>query len=135
MTLTATCKRAGLLDADGRITDARRFLNSDECPNPWRGTGDRGKILAEVGKPCVKLVTAAREHTSLDVLVGLDGWIGAAHLIFKGEYIQRQMIPDKEKVPNSKVSAVFLKFTKDLFGCIITIHPMKSTTRMCTWAA
>ena len=28
-----------------------------------------------------------------------------AHLIFKGEYIQRQMIPDKSKVPGAKISA------------------------------
>lgn len=103
--LKACCMRAGIMDSSGNITDARRLLNSDECPNPWRGTGDRGKLIAEVGKPCLKLVTAAREHTSLDVLVGLDGWLGAAHLIFKGEYIQRQMIPDRSKVPNSKISA------------------------------
>ena len=103
--LKATLERAGLLDADGRVTDPRRVLNSDECPNPWRGTGDRGKVIAEVGEPCVKLVTAAREHTSLDVLIGMDGYLYGAHLIFKGEYIQRQMIPDKSKVPNAKISA------------------------------
>ena len=43
--------RAGIMDADGKITrPATRLLNSDECPNPWRGTGDRGKLIAEVGK-------------------------------------------------------------------------------------
>ena len=103
--LKATLNRAGLLDDDGKITDPRRVLNSDECPNPWRGTGHRGKIVAAVGKPCVKLVTAAREHTSLDVLIGLDGHLYDAHLIFKGEYVQRQMIPDKSKLSNSKISA------------------------------
>ena len=103
--LTATLQKAGLLDDRGKITDPRRVLNSDECPNPWRGTGDRGKIIAEVGKPCVKLVNAAREHTSLDVLVGMDGHLYDAHLIFKGEYVQRQMIPDKSKLPNCKISA------------------------------
>eukprot|EP00966_Prymnesium_polylepis_P113181 2617477-Prymnesium_polylepis.1 len=50
--------RAGLL-VDGMITDPRRILNSDECPNPWQGTGGRSKVLAEVGAPCVKLITAA----------------------------------------------------------------------------
>ena len=103
--LGETLKRVNLLDEHGRITDPSRVLNSDECPNPWRGTGHRGKLLAEVGKPCVKLVTAAREHTTLDVLVGMDGHLYDAHLIFKGEYVQRQMIPDRSKLPNSKVSA------------------------------
>ena len=103
--LRATLERVGLLDERGQITDPRRILNSDECPNPWRGTGQRGKIVAEVGKPCVKLVTAAREHTTLDVLIGMDGHLYDSHLIFKGEYIQRQMIPDRAKLPNSKVSA------------------------------
>ena len=37
----------------------------------------------------------SREHTSLDVCAGLDGSLYDAHLIFKGEYIQRQMIPYK----------------------------------------
>eukprot|EP00966_Prymnesium_polylepis_P321685 7377993-Prymnesium_polylepis.1 len=103
--LRATLQCAGLLDELGRITDPRRVLNSDECPNPWRGTGHRGRVVGEVGKPCVKLVSAAREHTTLDVLVGMDGHLYDAHLIFKGEYIQRQMIPDRSKLPNSKVSA------------------------------
>jgi hypothetical protein len=39
------------------------------------------------------------------VLIGMDGFLYGAHLIFKGEYIQRQMIPDKSKVPNAKISA------------------------------
>ena len=33
--LGATMQRAGILDSAGAITDARRILNSDECPNPW----------------------------------------------------------------------------------------------------
>eukprot|EP00966_Prymnesium_polylepis_P216251 5006150-Prymnesium_polylepis.1 len=70
--------RAGLLK-DGLIIDPRRILNSDECPNPWQGTGGRSKVLAEVGKPCVKLITAAREHSSLDVCVGLDGHLFGPH--------------------------------------------------------
>ena len=103
--LKATLERAGLLDEHGAIKDPRRVLNSDECPNPWRGTGDRGKTIAAVGAPCVKLVSAARENTTLDVLVGLDGFLYDAHLIFKGEYVQRQMIPEKGKIPNCKISA------------------------------
>ena len=102
--LKATLARAGLLDSEGKITDPRRVLNSDECPNPWRGTGDRGKIIAEVGKPCVKLVNCAREHTTLDVMISMDGHLFDPHLIFKGEYVQRQMIPDKSKL-RAKVSA------------------------------
>ena len=98
-------ERADLLDALGKIKDPRRVLNSDECPNPWRGTGHRGKVVVEVGKPCVKLVTAAREHSTLDVLIGLDGHLYDAHVIFKGEYVQRQMIPDRSKLPNCKISA------------------------------
>jgi hypothetical protein len=103
--LSACLARAGLLDDLGRVIDPRRVLNSDECPNPWRGTGERGKVIAEVGQPCVRLVSAAREHSSLDVLVGLDGHLYGPHLIFKGEYMQRQMIPRKEAVGFAKVSA------------------------------
>lgn len=98
-------KRVGLLDDLGRITDPRRLLNSDECPNPWRGTGDRGKVIAEVGKPCKKLITAARQHTSLDVMIGLDGHLYGPHVIFAGVHIQRQMIPRKEAIPYAKISA------------------------------
>ena len=87
--LKATLERAGLLDEHGAIKDPRRVLNSDECPNPWRGTGDRRKTIAAVGAPCVKL----------------DGFLYDAHLIFKGEYVQRQMIPEKAKIPNCKISA------------------------------
>ena len=86
--LKATLERAGLLDEHGAIKDPRRVLNSDECPNPWRGTGDRRKTIAAVGAPCVKL----------------DGFLYDAHLIFKGEYVQRQ-IPEKAKIPNCKISA------------------------------
>lgn len=95
--------RVGIL-VDGIIADPRRFLNSDECPNPWQGTGGRSKLLAEVGKPCVKLITAAREHSSLDVCVGLDGHLFGPHVIFAGKVYQRQMIPDKKSVPFSHVS-------------------------------
>ena len=87
--LKATLERAGLLDEHGAIKDPRRVLNSDECPNPWRGTGDRRKTIAAVGAPCVKL----------------DGFLYDAHLIFKGEYVQRQMIPEKGKILNCKISA------------------------------
>lgn len=103
--LRALLKRVDLLDDLGRITDPRRLLNSDECPNPWRGTGDRGKVIAEVGQPCKKLVSAARQHTSLDVMIGLDGHLYAPHIIFAGVYIQRQMIPRKEAIPYAKISA------------------------------
>ena len=41
----------------------------------------------------------------MDVLIGMDSHLYDAHLIFKGEYIQRQMIPNKSLLPNSKVSA------------------------------
>ena len=102
--LRVALEKAGILVA-GKILDPRRVLNSDECPNPWRGTGDRGKLIAGVGQPCRKLVSAARQHTSLDVLVGLDGWLADPHLIFAAVHIQREMIPDKGKVPNSKISA------------------------------
>ena len=78
-----------LVDEQGRITDPQRFLNSDECPNPWRGTGRFGKVIGEVGAPCVKLVSAARKHSSLDVLIGLDGHLYGAHLIFDGKHIQK----------------------------------------------
>ena len=37
---------------DGEIIDASRVLNSDECPNPWQGTGGRTKLIAAVGDPC-----------------------------------------------------------------------------------
>ena len=37
-------------------------------------------------------------------MVGMDGFLYDAHIIFKGEYIQRQMIPPKSKVPNCKIS-------------------------------
>jgi len=87
--LKATLERAGLLDEHGAIKDPRRVLNSDECPNPWRGTGDRGKTIAAVGAPCVSAA----------------GFLYDAHLIFKGEYVQRQMIPEKGKIPNCKISA------------------------------
>ena len=96
--------RIGLRDEHGRISDPRRVLNSDECPNPWRGTGDRGKVIAEVGKPCIKLVTSARQHTSLDVLVGMDGHLYGPHIIFQGTWVQRQMIPRVSDIPYSKVS-------------------------------
>ena len=102
--LGASMERLGIM-VDGKIPDPRRVLNSDECPNPWRGTGDRGKLIAGVGQPCRKLVSAARQHTSLDVLVGLDGWLADPHLILSAVHIQREMIPDKSKVPNSKISA------------------------------
>ena len=101
--LGAMLLRAGIL-VDGMVADPRRLLNSDECPNPWQGTGGRSKVLAEVGKPCVKLITAAREHSSLDVCCSLDGHLFGPHVIFAGKVYQRQMIPDKTKVPFSHVS-------------------------------
>ena len=37
--LRACLERAGILDLiTGKINDPRRVLNSDECPNPWRGS-------------------------------------------------------------------------------------------------
>ena len=95
--------RAGVL-VDGQIMDPRRVLNSDECPNPWGGTGGHKKVVGAVGEPCRRLVSAAREHTSLDVCIGLDGYLFGAHLIFGGKLIQRQMIPDNTKVPGSIIS-------------------------------
>ena len=89
---------------DGKIADPRRVLNSDECPNPWGGTGDRGKVLAAVGEPCKKLVSAARQHTSLDACVGLDGYLYDPHLIFSGKHIQRQMVPKGDKMKDSVIS-------------------------------
>ena len=81
------------MDDEGNILDPRRMLNSNECPNPWRGTGDRGKVIGEAGKPCVKLVTSARQHTSLDVLIGMDGHLYGPHIIFQEAWVQKQMIP------------------------------------------
>ena len=89
---------------DGEIIDASRVLNSDECPNPWQGTGGRTKLIAAFGEPCKKLIHAARENTTLDVMIGLDGYLFDPHLIFKGKYVQKQMIPDITKIPNSKIS-------------------------------
>ena len=95
--------RAGVL-VDGQIVDPRRVLNSDECPNPWGGTGGHKKVVGAVGEPCRRLVSSAREHTSLDVCVGLDGRLFGAHMIFSGKHIQRQMVPDRSKVPGSIIS-------------------------------
>ena len=83
--LRATLMRAGVMLPDGTIADARRVLNSDECPNPWQGTGGRSKVIVPVGEPCRRLITAAREHTSLDVAVGLDGHLFGPHIIFAGK--------------------------------------------------
>ena len=102
--LSATLVRAGVVAEDGSIRDARRVLNSDECPNPWQGTGGRSKVIAPVGEPCRKLITAAREHTSLDVAIGLDGHLYGPHVIFAGKTLQKAMVPDKAKVPNSHIS-------------------------------
>eukprot|EP00966_Prymnesium_polylepis_P218611 5059915-Prymnesium_polylepis.1 len=102
--LDAFLRSVGVMDADGKIPDPRRVLNSDECPNPWQGTGGRSKIVAAVGDPCRKLIAAAREHSTLDVAIGLDGHLYGPHVIFKGKLLQRQMIPDKNKVPNSLIS-------------------------------
>ena len=52
---------------DGKIVDPQRVINSDECPNPWNATGGRTKFLGAVGEPCRRLISSAREHTSLDV--------------------------------------------------------------------
>ena len=50
--------RAEIIDpVTGKITDPRRVLNSDECPNPFGGTGHRDKVVAAVGEPCKKLVS------------------------------------------------------------------------------
>ena len=65
--LADTLKEAGILMDDGMLSDARRVLNSDECPNPWQGKGGRTKLVAAVGEPCKKFVHAARDHTTLDV--------------------------------------------------------------------
>ena len=97
--LGALLDRIGLRDEHRQILDPRRVLNSDECPNPWRGTGDRGKVIAEVGTPCLKLVSSARQHTSLDVLVGMDGHLYGPHIIFQGAWVQRQMIPRVTDIP------------------------------------
>ena len=51
------------------------------------------RCIAAVGEPCKKLVSAARQHTSLDACVGLDGYLYDPHLIFSGKHIQRQMVP------------------------------------------
>ena len=94
--LGACLRRAGIL-VDGKIIDPRRVLNSDECPNPYGGTGGRGSVVAAVGDPCRRLVSAARQHSSLDVssvlCIGLDGHLFDPHLIFTGKHIQRQMVP------------------------------------------
>ena len=90
---------------DGKIADPRRVLNSDECPNPFGGTGGKQKVVGGAGEPCRKLVSSARQHTSLDVMVGLDGHIFGPHLIFAGKTIQRQMVPDPKVVQNSIISA------------------------------
>ena len=101
--LRGALTRVGIL-VDGKIADPRRVLNSDECPNPWGGTGERGKVIAAVGEPCKKLVSAARQHTSLDACVGLDGFLYDPHLIFSGKNIQRQMVPKGEKMKDSVIS-------------------------------
>ena len=86
-TYLAMClEYCGIL-VDGEIIDASRVLNSDECPNPWQGTGGRTKLIAAVGEPCKKLIHAARENTTLDVMIGLDGYLFDPHLIFKGKYV------------------------------------------------
>jgi len=51
--LGETLKKAGLC-SEGTIIDARRVINSDECPNPWQGKGGRTKLVAAVGEPCSK---------------------------------------------------------------------------------
>ena len=96
--------RTGMMLEDGTISDARRLLNSDECPNPWQGTGGRSKVIAPVGEPCRRLITAAREHTSLDCAIGLDGHLYGPHVIFAGKTLQKAMVPDKSKVPYSHIS-------------------------------
>ena len=97
--LTACLERAEIIDpTTGKITDPRRVLNSDECPNPFGGTGHRGKVIAEVGLPCRRLVSSARKHTSLDVCVGLDGHLYDPHLIYPAKHIQRSMIPKGDKL-------------------------------------
>lgn len=101
--LQETLERAGIL-SDGKILDPRRILNSDECPNPFGGTGGRGSVIAPVGEPCRKLISSARQHTSLDACIALDGFLFDPHLIFSGQYIQRQMVPNRKNVPNSVIS-------------------------------
>ena len=100
-----SCLQAAGIMVDGEITDSSRVLNSDECPNPWQGTGGRTKLIAAVGEPCKKIIHSARENTTLDVMIGLDGYLFDPHLIFKGKHVQNQMIPDINKIPNSKISA------------------------------
>eukprot|EP00962_Isochrysis_galbana_P007715 scaffold2091_cov122-Isochrysis_galbana.AAC.4 len=71
-------ERAGITKEDA-ITDPPRVINSEECPNPWQGTGDRAKIIVGVGAPCVKLVTMVREHSTVDVAIGPpDPVVGSA---------------------------------------------------------
>ena len=65
---------------EAAIVEASKDLN---C----HGQGIGRKELGQ--EPCKKLVSAARQHTSLDACVDLDGYLYDPHLTISGKHIQR----------------------------------------------